>query len=81
MTAARTAPLTARSAATAGSLTARLPKGKHTRGQILRIAAQLASTEGLEGLTLGRLAAAVGMSKSGLFAHFRSKEELQLAVV
>lgn len=59
----------------------RLPKGQHTRDQILSVAAQLASTEGLEGLTLGRLAAAVGMSKSGLFAHFRSKEELQLAVV
>jgi AcrR family transcriptional regulator len=59
----------------------RLPKGQQTRSEILRIAAQLASSEGLEGLSLGRLAAAVGMSKSGLFAHFRSKEELQLAVV
>ncbi|HYO75228.1 MAG TPA: TetR/AcrR family transcriptional regulator, partial [Thermoanaerobaculia bacterium] len=41
----------------------------------------LASTEGLEGLTIGRLADELGMSKSGLFAHFGSKEELQLATV
>ena len=39
----------------------------------------LASAEGLEGLTIGRLAAETGMSKSGLFAHFGSKEDLQLA--
>ncbi|HXG48388.1 MAG TPA: helix-turn-helix domain-containing protein, partial [Methylomirabilota bacterium] len=41
----------------------------------------LGSTEGLEGLTIGRLAARLNMSKSGLFAHFGSKEELQLATV
>jgi AcrR family transcriptional regulator len=41
----------------------------------------LASMEGLEGLTVGRLADDLGMSKSGLFAHFGSKEELQLATV
>ncbi len=49
--------------------------------QILQAAADLASVEGLEGLTIGRLATALGMSKSGLFAHFGSKEELQLATI
>jgi AcrR family transcriptional regulator len=52
-----------------------------TREGILARAVDLASTEGLEGLTIGRLAEAHSMSKSGLFAHFGSKEELQLAVV
>lgn len=60
---------------------ARLQKGRQTRHSILQLATQIASAEGLEGLTLGRLAAEIGMSKSGLFAHFRSKEELQLAVI
>ena len=55
--------------------------GERTRAAILREAARLATVEGLDGLSLGRLADAVGMSKSGLFAHFRSKEELQLATV
>ena len=55
--------------------------GERSRQAILREAARLATVEGLEGLSLGRLADAVGMSKSGLFAHFRSKEELQLATV
>lgn len=59
----------------------RLLKGNETRSAILQVAIQIASAEGLEGLSLGRLATEVGMSKSGLFAHFRSKEELQLAVV
>jgi AcrR family transcriptional regulator len=48
---------------------------------ILEAAVHLASAEGLEGLTIGRLAAELSMSKSGLFAHFGSKEELQLATV
>lgn len=52
-----------------------------TRDAILGRAVNLASLEGLEGLTIGRLAAEVGMSKSGLFRHFGSKEELQLATV
>ena len=56
-------------------------KGRQTRTEILQVAVQIASAEGLEGISLGRLADAVGMSKSGLFAHFRSKEELQLAIV
>ena len=55
--------------------------GERSRAAILREAARLATVEGLDGLSLGRLAAAVGMSKSGLFAHFGSKEELQLATV
>jgi AcrR family transcriptional regulator len=45
------------------------------------VAVDLASAEGLEGLTIGRLASELSMSKSGLFAHFGSKEELQLATV
>jgi AcrR family transcriptional regulator len=52
-----------------------------TRESILDRAVDLASTEGLEGLTIGRLAAELGMSKSGLFGHFGSKEELQLATI
>jgi AcrR family transcriptional regulator len=55
--------------------------GERSRAAILRAAARLATVEGLDGLSLARLAEAVGMSKSGLFAHFGSKEELQLATV
>ena len=56
-------------------------KGERTRQSILERAVDLASLEGLEGLTIGRLADELGMSKSGLFAHFGSKEELQLATI
>jgi AcrR family transcriptional regulator len=56
-------------------------KGRRTRNSILETAAALATEEGLEPLSIGRLAEATGMSKSGLFAHFGSKEELQLATV
>jgi AcrR family transcriptional regulator len=56
-------------------------KGVETRAAILERAVDLASVEGLEGLTIGRLAAELQMSKSGLFAHFGSKQELQLAAV
>ena len=56
-------------------------KGERTRKSILEHAVNLASLEGLEGLTIGRLADELQMSKSGLFAHFGSKEELQLATV
>jgi AcrR family transcriptional regulator len=56
-------------------------KGQRTRNSILEVAAALATEEGLEPLSIGRLAEATGMSKSGLFAHFGSKEELQLATV
>src|SRR6478752_7879002 len=55
--------------------------GERTRGTILRAAASLATVEGLEGLSIGNLAAAIGISKSGLYAHCGSKEELQLATV
>jgi AcrR family transcriptional regulator len=48
---------------------------------ILNTAAKLATVEGLDGLSIGRLAEHIGMSKSGLFAHFGSKEELQLATI
>jgi AcrR family transcriptional regulator len=56
-------------------------KGAETRAAILDRAIDLASVEGLEGLTIGRLASELEMSKSGLFAHFGSKQELQLATV
>jgi AcrR family transcriptional regulator len=55
--------------------------GERSRNAILREAAQLATVVGIDGLSIGRLADAVGMSKSGLFAHFGSKEELQVATV
>ena len=58
-----------------------LTKGERTRQSILDTAAGIASEHGLESLSIGGLAAATGMSKSGLFAHFGSKEELQLATV
>jgi AcrR family transcriptional regulator len=56
-------------------------KQRSARGAILDRAVDLASEEGLEGLTIGRLASEMEMSKSGLFGHFGSKEELQLATV
>ena len=55
--------------------------GERTRGAILRAAASLATVDGLEGLSIGNLATATGMSKSGLYAHFGTKQELQLATV
>jgi AcrR family transcriptional regulator len=59
----------------------RQARGLRTREAILARAADIASVEGLEGLTVGSLAEQLRMSKSGLFAHFGSKEELQLATV
>lgn len=56
-------------------------KGEQTRAAILDAAMQLASREGLEGLTIGVLAEQMGMSKSGVFAHFGSREDLQIEVV
>ncbi len=53
-------------------------KGEETRERILDTAGRLAAREGLDGLSLGKLADSLGVSKSGLFAHFSSKEELQL---
>jgi AcrR family transcriptional regulator len=67
--------------ATATGTTVRKTKGARTRHAILTTAASLATQEGLEPLSIGRLAQATGMSKSGLFAHFGSKEDLQLATV
>jgi AcrR family transcriptional regulator len=55
--------------------------GERSRQKILQSAAELATVEGLNGLSIGRLADHVGMSKSGLYAHFRSKEELLIATV
>jgi AcrR family transcriptional regulator len=59
----------------------RRARGSRTREAILEKAVQVASAEGLEGLTIGRLAGELGVSKSGLFAHFGSKTDLQLATV
>lgn len=56
-------------------------KGEETRAVILKAALKHASVAGFEGLTIGTLAAETGMSKSGLFAHFGSKEELQIATL
>jgi AcrR family transcriptional regulator len=55
--------------------------GLESRRAILHAAATLATTRGLEGLSLGELAQHIGMSKSGLYAHFKSKEELELATI
>lgn len=55
--------------------------GERSRNTILRAAASLATIDGLEGISIGNLAAHIGMSKSGLYAHFGSKQELQLATV
>jgi len=56
-------------------------KGMATRARILDAAVRLASRDGLEGLTIGSLAEALAMSKSGLFAHFGSKDALQVATL
>ncbi len=56
-------------------------KGDTTRATILAEAAGLATLDGLDGLSIGQLATATGLSKSGLYAHFGSKEELQLATI
>ena len=56
-------------------------KGERTRAAILDEAARLATIVGLDGLTIGGLANAIGISKSGLYAHFGSKQELQLATI
>src|SRR5205823_11079871 len=58
-----------------------MAKGPQTRERILDTAFRLAARDGLEGLSLSALAAEIGLSKSGLFAHFTSKEELQLEML
>jgi AcrR family transcriptional regulator len=66
-----------------GKLVGRKPRadGVESRRTILLAAAELATTRGLEGLSIGELAQHIGMSKSGLYAHFKSKEELELATI
>ncbi|WBB60657.1 TetR/AcrR family transcriptional regulator [Streptomyces sp. WMMC500] len=59
----------------------RVERGNQTRRLVLRRTMDIASVEGLEGLSLGRIAGELGLSKSGVFALFGSKEELQLATV
>jgi len=59
----------------------RTGQASRTREEILRIATDIASAEGLEGLSIGRLATELQMSKTGIFAHFGSKEQLQLATI
>ena len=59
----------------------RLVRGDQTRRAVLRRSVDIASVDGLEGLSIGRLASELGISKSGVFAHFGSKEELQLATI
>ena len=61
--------------------TAKQSKGEETRSQILTAAVEQASTAGFESLTIGMLAEKTGMSKSGLFAHFGSKLDLQIAAL
>ena len=56
-------------------------KGAQTRSAILDEAARLATVVGLDGLSVGGLARAIGMSKSGVYAHFGSKQELQLSTI
>ncbi|MEJ2767257.1 TetR/AcrR family transcriptional regulator [Mycetohabitans sp. B46] len=56
-------------------------KGEQTRAAILDAALDLASRDGLEGLTIGLLAERMQMSKSGVFAHFGSREDLQVEVI
>lgn len=60
---------------------ARRADGERTHATILEAAARVASVEGIHGLTIGRLAEALGVSKSGLYAHFGSKEALQLETI
>ncbi|BCJ47235.1 TetR family transcriptional regulator [Actinoplanes ianthinogenes] len=59
----------------------RLLRGERTRTAVLDQAVLLATVSGLDGLSLSQVAEALGVSKSGLFAHWRSKQELQLAVI
>src|SRR4030095_623226 len=77
----RTSLVTNKQATKVVTTNARKAQGEGTRKAILEAAVHIASAEGLEGLTIGRLAAELAMSKSGLFAHFGSKEDLQVATV
>lgn len=66
---------------TAETTDGRLRRGELTRRAVLRRAVDIASIQGLEGLSIGKLATELEISKSGLFAHFGAKEELQLATI
>jgi AcrR family transcriptional regulator len=68
-------------AVTAKRTDGRIERGNQTREAIMRLAVQIASVEGLENLSLGRLATDLNISKSGVFALFGSKDELQLATI
>ena len=59
----------------------RIRRGDRTRREVLRAAVDIASVDGLDGLSIGRLASELGISKSGLIAHFGTKEGLQLATI
>ncbi len=63
------------------ALSPEIKKGSVTKSVILQAALEIASKSGLEGITIGHLAESVGMSKSGVFAHFGSREELQIEVI
>jgi AcrR family transcriptional regulator len=58
-----------------------MEKGSQTKSEILKAAVKMASKEGLEAISIGRIAKLVGMSKSGLFGHFQSKENLQVQIL
>ena len=66
---------------TSTALATESKKGLATKSAILEAALDIASKSGLEGITIGHLADTVGMSKSGVFAHFGSREELQIEVI
>ena len=68
-------------ASTRSPTSRRRSDGERTHTAILEVATQVASVEGIHGLTIGRLAEALGVSKSGLYAHFGSKEQLQLETI
>ena len=76
-----TASPTPSATAAEGAAARHAPKGQQTRAAILDAALGLASQMGLEGLSIGALAEVMQMSKSGVFAHFGSREELQISVV
>ena len=63
------------------SVPSKISRGSQTRAAILDAALKIAIRDGLEGLSIGMLADAMGMSKSGVFAHFGSREDLQIALI
>src|SRR5579864_3712785 len=78
---ARQPQVAAAPASVAAASQGRRPRGIKTRGAILQKAVNIASLEGLEGLTIGKLATSLKIRKSGHFTHFGSKKDLQWAVV